>query len=203
MWLCGPGSTGQTEKRKGVVTGNQQKTWLFETWLLFFHTLGISSSQLTNSYFSEGWLNHQPDNLLFISVGSFHWPSWNMVRPVEMSSFILWMQEILHHQKDGWKPIDNGINHLSTGGHPNYDNMFVHRDVWKGIAGGLEPWTFIWLSWYIYWVKFIIPTDELTRSMIFQVGVGGSTTNSGPPWEELSADMQDILEIPGLVSELT
>ena len=25
-----------------------------------FHILGISSSQLTNSYFSEGWLNHQP-----------------------------------------------------------------------------------------------------------------------------------------------
>ena len=23
--------------------------------------LGISSSQVTNSYFSEGWLNHQPD----------------------------------------------------------------------------------------------------------------------------------------------
>ena len=26
----------------------------------FFHILGMSSSQLTNSYFSEGWLNHQP-----------------------------------------------------------------------------------------------------------------------------------------------
>ena len=26
-----------------------------------FHILGMSSSQLTNSYFSEGWVNHQPD----------------------------------------------------------------------------------------------------------------------------------------------
>jgi hypothetical protein len=26
-----------------------------------FHILGMSSSQLTNSYFSEGWLNHQPE----------------------------------------------------------------------------------------------------------------------------------------------
>ena len=26
----------------------------------YCHTLGISSSQLTNSYFSEGWLSHQP-----------------------------------------------------------------------------------------------------------------------------------------------
>jgi hypothetical protein len=25
------------------------------------------------------------------------------------------MQEILHHQPDGWNPIKNGINHLSTG----------------------------------------------------------------------------------------
>ena len=30
---------------------------------LFFHILGMSSSQLTSSYFSEGWLNHQPDML--------------------------------------------------------------------------------------------------------------------------------------------
>jgi len=28
---------------------------------------------------------------------------------------ILWMEEILHHQKDGWNPINNGINHLPTG----------------------------------------------------------------------------------------
>ena len=28
--------------------------------VLFFHILGISSSQLTNSYFSERWVNHQP-----------------------------------------------------------------------------------------------------------------------------------------------
>ena len=27
---------------------------------IFFHILGMSSSQLTNSYLSEGWLNHQP-----------------------------------------------------------------------------------------------------------------------------------------------
>ena len=33
--------------------------WL--PWILFSHMLGMSSSQLTNSYFSEGWPNHQPD----------------------------------------------------------------------------------------------------------------------------------------------
>ena len=33
------------------------------TIFLFFHILGMSSSQLTNSYFSEGLLNHQPDKL--------------------------------------------------------------------------------------------------------------------------------------------
>ena len=27
---------------------------------------------------------------------------------------ILCMEEILHHQKDGWKPLNNDINHLST-----------------------------------------------------------------------------------------
>jgi len=28
--------------------------WWFGTWIKTFHILGISSSQLTNSYFSEG-----------------------------------------------------------------------------------------------------------------------------------------------------
>ena len=28
---------------------------------------------------------------------------------------IRWVEEILHHQKDGWNPINNGINHSSTG----------------------------------------------------------------------------------------
>ena len=34
--------------------------WGFGTWLLFFHILGMSSSQLTNLYFSEGLFYHQP-----------------------------------------------------------------------------------------------------------------------------------------------
>ena len=38
--------------------------WWFGTFL-FFHILGISSSQLTNSYFSEEWLNHQPGMEIF------------------------------------------------------------------------------------------------------------------------------------------
>ena len=38
---------------------------------LFSHILGISSSQLTNSYFSEGWLNHQPE-VSWISCGYHH-----------------------------------------------------------------------------------------------------------------------------------
>ena len=35
--------------------------WWFGTWVLFSHILGRSSSQLTHSYFSDGWLYHQPD----------------------------------------------------------------------------------------------------------------------------------------------
>ena len=34
--------------------------WWFGTFLAFSHILGMSSSQLTNSYFSEGCWNHQP-----------------------------------------------------------------------------------------------------------------------------------------------
>ena len=35
---------------------------------LFFHMLGISSSQLTNSYFSEGWLNHQAVFFMIVMI---------------------------------------------------------------------------------------------------------------------------------------
>ena len=37
--------------------------------IIFPEILGISSSQLTNSYFSEGWPNHQPEDLM-----KRHWP---------------------------------------------------------------------------------------------------------------------------------
>ena len=33
--------------------------WWFGPWMLFFHILGIIIP--TDYYFSEGWLNHQPD----------------------------------------------------------------------------------------------------------------------------------------------
>ena len=41
------------------------RTWLVVTGtrILLSHLLGMSSSQPTNSYFSEGWLNHQPVNI--------------------------------------------------------------------------------------------------------------------------------------------
>ena len=45
------------DKNRHDMTG-----WWFGTWILLFHRLGISSSQLTNSYFSEGW-NHQTDGI--------------------------------------------------------------------------------------------------------------------------------------------
>ena len=50
-----------------IITGmNWDKTTINDSWLVvwntfFFHTLGMSSSQLTKTYFSEGLAtNHQP-----------------------------------------------------------------------------------------------------------------------------------------------
>ena len=42
--------------------------WWFGT---FFHMLGMSSSQLTTSYFSEGWLNHRPGIVVNIYIYIF------------------------------------------------------------------------------------------------------------------------------------
>ena len=44
----------------GCITG---WWWLVAIKSIFPLILGISSSQLTNSYFSEGWPNHQPDQM--------------------------------------------------------------------------------------------------------------------------------------------
>ena len=43
------------------IISNMMTGWWFGTWLLVFHILGITSSQLTNSFFSEGKVYHQPD----------------------------------------------------------------------------------------------------------------------------------------------
>ena len=43
--------------------------WFGNVWNmngLLFYIFGISSSQLTNSFFSEGWLNHQAD--MFVKI---------------------------------------------------------------------------------------------------------------------------------------
>ena len=37
--------------------------WWFQTCVIFREILGMSSSQLTKSHFSEGWVNHQPDDV--------------------------------------------------------------------------------------------------------------------------------------------
>ena len=54
--------------RRNAISG-----WWFGTCFIFPLILGISSSQLTNSYFSEGWPNHQPDiNMPWWDGGSRH-----------------------------------------------------------------------------------------------------------------------------------
>ena len=45
--------------------------WWFGTFLCF-HILGISSSQLTFIFFSEGWLNRQPDRYYVLCITSYH-----------------------------------------------------------------------------------------------------------------------------------
>ena len=58
--------------------GSSSGSWRDYIWLVVTGTclnyfpipLGMSSSQLTNSYFSEGWLNHQPDMVSENDVGA-------------------------------------------------------------------------------------------------------------------------------------
>ena len=50
-WLC---------LKIGYIPKNITGWWFGTCFFWLFHILGMSSSQLTNSYFSEGLVNHQP-----------------------------------------------------------------------------------------------------------------------------------------------
>ena len=58
--------------------------WWFGCHFWFSHILGISSSQLTNSYFSEGWPNRQPEMRLIFSGDDPKTPLWGVNIPVNI-----------------------------------------------------------------------------------------------------------------------
>ena len=65
------------------------KGWCLGTFMTF-HILGMSSSQLTNSYFSEGWLNHQPVLCFMFSsnVGNQLSPTFSRAQPPFMTRMV-------------------------------------------------------------------------------------------------------------------
>ena len=73
--------------------------WWFGTFGLFFHILGISSSQLTNSYFSEGLINHQPvihTHKLVIFHSYVSLPVYQRVTPTYSLLFSVYRREFKH-----------------------------------------------------------------------------------------------------------
>ena len=61
---------------------------LVAIWIIFPEILGMSSSQLTNSYFSEGWPNHQPGyvGLPAWKAGMPAWSAWSTCIPSELKT---------------------------------------------------------------------------------------------------------------------
>ena len=73
--------------------------WLPHTWSV------VQWPKLqTHPCLAATWTADSPvfDTVLAAGAGN-----WSILMP--------WMKEILHHQKDGWNPINNGINNLLTG----------------------------------------------------------------------------------------
>ena len=60
------------------------------------------------------------------------------------------MEEITHHQKDRWNPINDGINHLSTGDffHPPYQLCLYHVPC-------------LWSLWKIHLSRWLTMTIKL------------------------------------------
>ena len=104
--------------------------WLEHDWIIFPETLGMSSSQLTNSYFSEGWLNHQPDEDGEVSRLPWWLPSGDVMAMEHRGN--RYAQAVDgEHLDDGvlsrleiyfdWC-VWNGINCIFQNGHVNNDN---------------------------------------------------------------------------------
>ena len=78
----------------------RQPGWWFGTSILFSHILGMSSSQLTKSYFSEGFIpNHQPATVAAWGESKVGWWHGDMVkRRTSSNKFIVvsgWWMRIL------------------------------------------------------------------------------------------------------------
>ena len=55
---------------------------------------------------------------------------------------ILWMEESLHHQKDGWNPTNNGINQSVAGFHPRtlYIYIYIHIYIYTIVLRMVWGW---------------------------------------------------------------
>ena len=63
------------------------RQWCGTSVCVFFHILGINKSQLTNSYLSEQWLNHQPHmDIEAVKFGPSLGPSPNAPRHLRFSN---------------------------------------------------------------------------------------------------------------------
>ena len=118
---------GGTVSRKNAFWNRGGKPWFSGWWFgchfLFSHLLGMSSSQLTNSYFSEGWPNHQPV-FCFPSIAMILWYShyksdfritWIPIHPIPKIPWFLLVKCFYHWQRLVasllWSFVDSFISH--------------------------------------------------------------------------------------------
>ena len=105
-------------------------------------------------------------------IPDFH-PDWTISRYLWKISMIRRMEEILHHQKDAWDPLNNGKNHLSTGAGflpSTVSSMSIKRDI------HLPSYCFVHLSILRHWSHdhqprwcCIFPKFQLDRVITWNV----------------------------------
>ena len=106
--------------------GSQVLIWV---WLVLWNTatfsfsiqVGISSSQLTNSYFSEGFFNHQPEYTFIIPIISYIIPSYPHCNEIPTLNPNFWGHWnrcacfLIYPEAQPWSPQKDG--ELSHDGH--------------------------------------------------------------------------------------
>ena len=163
-WMMGKPSQDQ----RSPVNANIEATWTkdmtgwwFGTWLLFLIYWECHHPNWLSS-FSEGWLNHQPDDILYLllftpiwtlkNLQNGFWISWKHDLSIlkdhnSAANVRCWWFFIIFH----WKLANKSASHL---GFLFPDQKWWHLQRmpnWLGISVGLGSFGMVWVYHLIWW----------------------------------------------------
>ena len=146
---CGPCGACGASTIEGV-NSYWLVVFLEHDWLMNFHILGISSSQLTNSYFSKGLVNHQPAyrwHPTLLEVFQWIMNAWTNTNQPVWSHHLLQIVQMVDCSYYSWGCHRNGSENWKSW--PWLVIVSKSVPMWRSIQG-LEGWDYPSLDMFIH-----------------------------------------------------